>query len=132
MWTAEVISKQVTDGLLGVEVRFTDGKTILTDRYETRSGQDIDWLKSNIQRRLSDLETVHQFADTISVGTFDIKAKPKTIVLEGNAEYKTKLNEFGKYVEAIKKGVVSEDNPDFIACHKWLKDNFSKDVISLF
>lgn len=132
MWTAEVISKQIADGLLKVTVQFTDGTTTFTDRYETRSGQDANWLKSNIQRRLNDLETLNQFAETIPIGNVDLEIESEVTIIEENSEYKLKLDEFGRYVEAIRKGIIAEDNTDFIACQKWLKDNFSPDVINLF
>jgi hypothetical protein len=50
-WTTEITSKIIVDGLLKVEVAFSDGKQVFKDRYETRSLQDVNWLDENIKRR---------------------------------------------------------------------------------
>jgi len=134
MWTSEIITKNIVNGLLKVEVKFTkDDGTNFIDRYETRSEQDSNWLINNIKRRLTELETIQTFADNIPLGIIDVNVEPTTTVTNTPvSEYKLKLDEFNKMVEFIKKGIITENNLDFIETKQWLKDNFSKDKINLF
>jgi hypothetical protein len=137
MWTTEIKSKEITDGLLKVTVGFTDGKQTFTDRYETRSTQDANWLNDNIARRISDLEGVVAFADTIPVGIFTtIKAPVEVVVdetkLTPREKYAKKLEKFEKLTNTIKKGIINDTDVDFIATKKWLSDNWNINYFDLF
>lgn len=132
MWTIEVKSKEITDGLLKVVVHFTQDEEKFEEVFETRSGQDTGWLLKGIQRRVTDLESLYAMIDIIPLGIINLEDAPIEQQLSEQSEYQEKLNEFGKFVEAIRKGVAAENNPEFIALKTWLKDNFSKDVINYF
>jgi hypothetical protein len=132
MWTIEVKSKEITDGLLRVVVHFTQGEEKFEEIFETRSGQDTGWLLRGIQRRVTDLESLYAYIDIIPLGKINLADAPIEQQQEEKTEYENKLQEFGKFVEAIKKGIITEDNPEFIATKQWLKDNFSKDIINFF
>jgi hypothetical protein len=136
MWTTEIKSKTIVNGLLQVVVSFSDGKQTFTDRYETRSSQDGNWLNDNIKRRITDLEGVVSFADTITVGAF-VPIKAVEVVVDESKltpreKYAKKLEMFEKLVNAIKKGVISEAYPDFIATKAWLSANWNINYFDLF
>ena len=98
MWVTEIKSKTITNGLLQVVVSFSDGKQTFTDRYETRSTQDSNWLDENIKRRIADLDGVVSFADTIQVGVYSSETKQDIIdntILTKKDEYKNKLSDIG-------------------------------------
>lgn len=128
-WTAEITNKAIANGLLKVDVSFTDGTNIVTDRFESRS-IPTDWLKNAIVNRLAELETVYATIGTITIGAY----VPEAVVeppLTGRALYKKRLEIFDKMVSAIRKGLITDANADFIALRNWLRNNFIADYIDL-
>jgi hypothetical protein len=133
-WTTEITSKIIVDGLLKVEVAFSDGKQVFKDRYETRSLQDANWLDENIKRRIADLEGVVTLADTIATGAY-IAKEPLPVddtKITAKELYAKELAKFEKLVGVIKKGIIADDNVDFLASKQWLINNWSIDYIDLF
>jgi hypothetical protein len=47
-------------------------------------------------------------------------------------EYAAKLKLFRAWLDALRNGITTKDNPEFIALKVWLTDNFSADKIGLF
>lgn len=134
MWTTEIISKSISNGVLQVVVSFSDGTQTFTDKYETRNGQDANWLNDNIKRRIDDLTSVVAFADTITLGNYQIVEPVPTPEepLEGKALYERKLKKFERMVAAIRKGATTDQNVNFINLKKWLKNNFDEQYLDLF
>lgn len=136
-WTTQITNKIIIDGLLKVVVEFSDGIQTFKDRYETRNAQDANWLNYNIARRISDLEGVVAFADTIPIGTFTPTAIVTEVVVDETKltpkeKYARKLKKLESLISAIKKGIISETDVDFIATKQWLIDNWSINYFDLF
>ena len=136
MWTTKITQKQIVSGLLQVVVEFTDGTQTFTDRYETRSTQDVNWLNDNIARRISDLEGVVSFADSITVGAF-VPTKTVEVVVDESKltpkeRYARKLQKFEKLTNTIKKGIINDTDPDFVATKAWLTTNWNINYFDLF
>lgn len=134
-WTATVNSKIITNGMLKVNVSFTDGTQTFTENFETRSGQDANWLNDNINRRITDLTSVIAFADTISTGVFTptkAEVTPIEQTLTGKALYEYRLKLFEAMVSAIRKGIITDTNTSFVNLKNWLKNNFADEYIDLF
>lgn len=131
-YTAEVLSKEIVNGLLKVEVRYTEGAVTFVDRHETRQPQDLVWLNDLIKARLDALNGLATFAGTIPLGAF----VPTTVVLPDPTDpreiYKAKLEKFEKLVAAIRKGLIAEDETNFAALKLWLKNNFQQSYWDLF
>ena len=123
-YTAEVLSKEIVNGLLKVEVRYTEGTTTFVDRHETRQPQGMAWLNDLIKARLDALNGLATFAATIPLGAF----VPTTVTLPDPTDpreiYKAKLAKFEKLVQAIRKGLIAEDETNFANLKLWLKNNF--------
>lgn len=133
MWTATINNKIITNGMLRVNVSFTDGTQTFTENYETRSGQDANWLNDNINRRINDLTSVISFADSIPIGVFTpTTPAPTPEPTSGKALYEFRLKKFEAMVSAIRKGLITDTNPSFVSLKTWLKNNFVDEYIDLF
>ena len=77
-YTAEITNKDISDGLLTVQVRFTseDGRVIVQDAPHTRSAQDPDWLINAIKRKAKELEGLDSFIETIPMGEIPTDTPP--------------------------------------------------------
>ena len=133
-WTAQIKGKIITNGLLKVTVSFTDGKQTFSENYETRTSQDANWLNDNIKRRIDDLTSVEVFAESITVGAYEVKAVEQTAqpTLTGKALYEYRLKLFEAMVSAIRKGIITDTNTSFVNLKNWLKNNFADEYIDLF
>lgn len=132
-YTAEITERDILEGLLRVQVRFTseDGTKIVQDYYETRSLQDQDWLINAINRKASELEGLDAFIDTIPIGkvTTEPIITPATTAKDA---YKADLLMFNKLVSILRSGFIEADNSDFVAVQQRLKDNFDSSYLDLF
>lgn len=133
-WTATINSKIITNGMLKVNVSFSDGTQTFSENYETRSGQDANWLNDNIKRRMDDLTSVEIFAESITVGAYEVKSAEQTTepTLTGKALYQHRLKLFEAMVSAIRKGIITDTNTSFVNLKNWLKNNFADEYIDLF
>lgn len=135
MWVAIINSKIINNGLLRVNVSFSDGNQTFTENYETRSGQSEKWLSDNINRRLTDLISLDSFIETIPLGEFvynAISSEGEDTPSDERALYEYRLNLFEKMVNSIRKGIITDQNPTFLNLKTWLKNNFVDDYIDLF
>lgn len=69
MWTANITNKQLKNGHLIVNIDYTDGVSVLTDIYDFSSVPDLN---SAIKVRISELESLKIYADSIILGQVDI------------------------------------------------------------
>lgn len=133
MWTSKILNKTIDNGMLNITVEYTDGVHTVTDAISTRSGQPTDWLNRMLYNRIKELTGLIALEATIPTGVYATTVPP--VVEEEPAtmsQYEKKLRKFGKYVEAIRKGVISDTNPDFLQVKQWLTDNFSADNVKYF
>ncbi len=132
-YTARIISKNITNGLLTIEIEYRseDGQDIFNDSVSTRSVQDENWLVDTVNRKLSELETIHSFADAITVGSpiEAIVVPTISVELAPKDEYKSKLEEFNKLQSALAKGFITPKDEEFIASLQWLRDNWTLEYL---
>jgi hypothetical protein len=137
MYIAQVVSSELVDGLLKVIVSITNGIITVSREFNTRSSQDENWLKRMTKREVDDLNSLEKFAPTIIIGAIDLTeftdVEPiSEDILTPRGIYQSKLRELEGYISAIRKGVISDTNTDFIACKTWLTDFFDSSYIDLF
>lgn len=132
-YTSEITNKDISDGLLTVQVRFTseDRSVIVQDAFSTRSPQDPDWLINAINRKATELEGLDAFIDTIPIGEV---APDTTTPTPATARdiYKADLALFNKLTNILRQGFIDADNADFVAVQDRLRVNFDSSYIDLF
>lgn len=132
-YSSEITNKDISDGLLTVQVRFTssDRSVIVQDAFSTRSQQDPDWLINAINRKAAELEGLDSFIETIELGEVVL---PTVVSVPTTARdiYKADLATFNKLTNILRQGFIDADNPDFLAVQLRLRDNFDSSYIDLF
>ena len=143
-YSARIISKNIFNGLLTIEVEYRseDGKDIFNDKIVSSSTQDEDWLETSIVHKLSSLESLESFMDKISINSeFSISAAPTQSVKQSSKIvnsndpkeiYAQKLKQFNQWKQVYINGFIDESNKDFASLLKWLTTNFKPEYIDLF
>lgn len=133
-YTSEITNKDISDGLLTVQVRFTseDRSVIVQDAFSTRSPQDPDWLINAINRKASELEGLDAFIETIPIGEVAGVIPAQPVEDTPRQAYEKDLQTFNKLVSILRQGFIEADNADFVAVQQRLKDNFDSSYIDLF
>lgn len=133
-YTAEITNKDIFDGLLVVQVRFTseDGTNIVQDSFSTKSWQDDNWIKSAIKKKIDDLQGVENLKEIIPIGIIDLDAEVVPLPNAAKEEYAADLATFNKMITVLRKGFIETDNADFVALQTKLKDNFQPEYLDLF
>ena len=132
-YTSEITNKDISDGLLTVQVRFTseDRSVIVQDAFSTRSPQDPDWLMNAINRKASELEGLDAFIETIPIGEV-VADTPVVVPTTARDIYKADLALFNKLTNILRQGFIDADNADFVAVQDRLRVNFDSSYIDLF
>jgi len=132
-YTSEITNKDISDGLLTVQVRFTseDRSVIVQDAFSTRSQQDPDWLINAINRKAGELEGLDAFIETIPLGEVEVDT-PVVVPTTARDIYKADLALFNKLTNILRQGFVDADNADFVAVQDRLRVNFDSSYIDLF
>ena len=132
-YTATPINKTITNGVLVVTVTFSnsDNGDSFNFDFSTTQVQSETWLEEQIQNKLSNLNALPIVLDSIEIGTPIQPAQPSTTNTDYE-QYKANLKTFQQMVNAIQQGVMTKDNPAFIALKAQLTADFSVDYIDLF
>lgn len=136
-YKAEITNKDfMPEGFLRVQVIFTgveDPSRKVYDHFDTRDGQDADWLKNMIKRRMNELERLDDFVDTINLGEHidetTIIIEPSVEELDPKEAYKKDFRRFEKLVDLLRKDIITKDNEEFVALKTKLKDNLQLDYL---
>ena len=134
-YTATPINKTITNGVLVVTVTFSnsDNGDSFNFDFSTTQVQSETWLEEQIQNKLSNINALPIVLDNIEIGTPIQPDQPSTINTNTAYEqYKANLKTFQQMVNAIQQGVMTKDNPAFIALKAQLTADFSVDYIDLF
>jgi hypothetical protein len=133
-YIAEITNKDIFDGVLVIQVRFTseDGTKIVQDSFSTKSGQDPDWIKNAIKRKMKDLEGVEDLKSSIPVGVVDVETVVEAPTNTAKQRYAKDLEDFNKMVSVLRKGFIEADNAAFVALQTKLKNNFQPEYLDLF
>lgn len=132
-YTSEITNKDISDGLLTVQARFTseDRKVIVQEAFHTRSAQDPDWLTNAIKRKADELEGLDAFIETIPIGQIDLEAPHHPPATPRDA-YQADLALFNKMNNILRLGFIEADNAELLVVQKRLRDNFDSSYIDLF
>ncbi len=137
-YSAKIISKNVFNGLLTVEVEFRseDGKDIFNDKFCSSSVQDTDWIDQVVLKKLSNLENLDTFLESIEVGKeikkdLDPVSKNLNQPLSHKEEFQQKLNLFRQCVSGISMGIMTAKNEEFLNLQTWLKNNLNLEYLDL-
>lgn len=136
-YTAEITNKDIIEGLLTLQLRYTseDRSIIIQDSISTRSPQNDQWLKNEIKRKITELEGLDEFIQTIEIGDFSLEQTNtksiKTIDID-KEQYQNDLNEFNTLVGIISKEIITSNHEYFVSLHEKLKTNFKIEYIDLF
>jgi len=125
-WTATIASKIIVNGLLKVEVSYTDGAQTFNDRYETRN-PEVTWLRDNVRRRIKDLQVTVPFYNEITIGVYD----PGTEVITKTDEekYMDKLSKFRALQRMVDIEVIPNTDSVYVNTKQYLVDNYNIDFI---
>lgn len=134
-YIATIQNKTISNGTLRVTVTFSNSE--LNDSFNfdftTNQDQSETWLEEQIQNKLKHLNALPVVADTITVGTTITETtNPTAPTNTAYEQYKANLKTFQQMVNAIQKGIITKDNPDFIALKAQLADDFNIAYIDLF
>ena len=134
-YIATPINKTITNGVLVVTVTFSnsDNGDSFNFDFSTTQVQSETWLEEQIQNKLSNVNALPIVLDNIEIGT-PIQPDQPSIINTNTAyeQYKANLKTFQQMVNAIQQGVMTKDNPAFIALKAQLTADFSVDYIDLF
>ncbi len=133
-YVAEITNKDIFDGVLVIQVRFTskDGTKIVQDSFSTKSGQDSDWITKAIERKMRDLEGVEDLKENILIGVVDVETVVTPPTTTAKQEYAADLANFNKMVSVLRKGFIEADHAAFVALQTKLKNNFQPEYLDLF
>ena len=134
-YTATPINKTITNGVLVVTVTFSnsDNGDSFNFDFSTTQVQSETWLEEQVQNKLSNVNALPIVLDSIEIGTLIQPTQPSTTNTNIDYEqYKANLKTFQQMVNAIQQGVMTKDNPAFIALKAQLTADFSVDYIDLF
>ena len=134
-YIATPINKTITNGVLVVTVTFnnSDNGDSFNYDFSTTQVQSETWLEEQIQNKLSNVNALPIVLDSIEIGTPIQPDHPSTTNTNTAYEqYKANLKTFQQMVNAIQQGVMTKDNPAFIALKAQLTSDFSVDYIDLF
>ena len=131
-FTATIVNKSWKNGQLTVELEYTDGTRTFHDSMVSRSGQAVNWVESEVARRLNDLAELDILAESIELGPVAVNAVRSVNVETPISEYETNLRQFNAWLEALRQGVTTVDRPAFVALKTWLRDNWQDDYLELF
>ncbi len=139
MYTAEIISNTVENGMLTVIVRYSDGKDTFDDTIQTNQKQSDTWLNDMIARRLKEVHGVVEMSPKVKLGPVDVitsnlNQEPSQVKgkLSPKEEYANDLKLFNKFLDAMRVGATDEKNAEFIALKAKLKKNFDSSYLDLF
>lgn len=130
-WTAAVTNTDVTNGLLRIDVEYSDGTTRVRERIETRSGQSATWLTDAVKRRIAELAGVDALVTSIPLGPVTIPDDPPPSSTPRD-QYVHKLNQFNAALNAMRMGLITEDAQAFAILRTWLRTNFLSEYLDLF
>lgn len=127
-YTAKITNKDIFDGLLRVQVKFTseDGNSIIQDSYETSSPSD-NWPSDIILKKVSDLEKVFEFKDSIELGEVLKKTKPEKTSKE---LFNEKFERYSKLNTLLTLGIIDSENSEITSLKNELINSYTSNHLN--
>jgi hypothetical protein len=125
-WEATISTKVFVDGLLKVEVIYTDGIQTINDKYETRNPTNT-WLRDNVRRRIKELKNIELYYDSINTGVYD--PGEDVIVKTDEEKYLDKLAKFRSLQRMVDIGVIPNTDTAYLNNKTYLINNYNINYI---
>ncbi len=118
MYTANIISKQVSSGLLIVVVEYSNGKEVMGETISIRTAGDLD---SFIKQRIVELSSVEDLNGSLVLGAYTPTAPPIIPDAPPN-ELDVALKNLRRLNELVGLGVKNSDDADVLTAIQSVKD----------
>lgn len=118
-WTATVTNKEILDGEYFVTIDFTDGQHSVTRTFKNRYPTQ-NWIPDTVRDAIARLESAYEF--DIAVGAVT-PSDPVPADLTATFRQRCRILEIADLL--IRRGVISDTNPKYIALVNWITNNFN-------
>lgn len=131
MWTAKILNKTLSEGVLSIGVEYTNGTETFLDSF-TSSGADD--LASFVQRKIDALDKIYSSAGKVG----DIITKKQSVAITPTKEqldrstYGSDLALYKKCLEAVKLGILTGNETQVQDVKSRLVSNYQASYIDLF
>lgn len=132
-YTAEITNKDLIDGELIIQIRYTgyDG-TIIQDSARTKGAQEEGWAEKIIAQKIADLENLPTFVDSITLGEVTLTEKaPIVVEATPKEQFMKDYQKFSKLFMLVRQGLLDSDNKEFTDLQQKLKDSLDLEYIDV-
>ena len=132
-FTAEITNKDLIDGELIIQIRYTgDDGTIIQDSARTKGAQDEGWAEKIIAKKIADLENLPTFVDSITLGEVTLTEKaPIVVEATPKEQFMKDYQKFSKLFMLVRQGLLDSDNKEFTDLQQKLKDSLDLEYIDV-
>jgi len=126
-WTAELIKKEKEATHLDLVVRFSDGTTVIEERYRITRTLTVASFKALVRRKIVDLESLPQSDTNLSLGVVDLV--PPVVVPPTPAEiaeqrWRQKFDRLQVAQMLVDHGVISNILPAYVNLRNEVQADF--------
>jgi len=133
MFTFTITDKTFSDGILAVAVTFTDEDNTFIHTFTTTTANDADWLKKAINAKLTDLDTLSDFASSLKKGKYNTTITPVVVtpspVDQERADFFEKKNKLRATRDLIDLGIIPQDDEEYQTLLTEAKEAFDSSYI---
>jgi len=139
MWTTEIIDVNKHATTMDVVVAFKKNGKLVED-FLFKRVSNPDSLKSLIYNQLQQYKKIDNIAVQDTLGEVDLTSVTPTVsephvpteIEKDEIKYSDKVNTLLQAKKAIELGILSADNPKYLAALKYCVDNFKFDYLKYF
>lgn len=131
MYKAIIAGKNINNGMLNVIVDFNAETDSVREVFQTNQEQTESWLNEQIQSKLAHLNSLPALHDSIKIGPAE-EVEGDDADDEARAQYIADYATFTQMVNALCQGIITSDNPDFLALKAKLAANFKVEYLDIF
>ena len=133
MFTFTITDKTFADGILAVAVTFTDEDNTFIHTFTTTTANDADWLKEAINAKLTDLNTLSDFATSLKKGKYNTTIPPVVVtpspVNQERADFFEKKNRLRATKDLMDLGVIPQGDEGYQTLLDEVKEAFDSSYI---
>lgn len=117
-WTAEVTGKTWQDGLIYVDIRYTDGTRVITERHRVAGSLPEEWLQKTAAAKITALTAVD--SATIAVGPISAPSPPS-----GDVAFMNLVRKASRVADLVKLGVLAANDARVVALADEIRTNLA-------
>jgi len=133
MFTFTITDKTFADGILTVAVTFTDESNTFIHTFTTTNANDADWLKKAINAKLTDLNTLSDFASSLKKGKYNTTITPVVFtpspVDQERGDFFEKKNKLRATKDLIDLGIIPQSDEGYQTLLTEAKEAFDSSYI---